>query len=70
MTAQKNSEDGQGYVLRCYESSGQACQAKISLPFLARSWQAEFTACQIKTFYIPAEPAEPVREVNLLELAE
>ncbi len=68
MTALKSAEDDKGYILRCYESSGTDCQANLDLPFLSRSWQADFSACQIKTFYIPKDRTKPVKEVNLLEL--
>jgi alpha-mannosidase len=68
MTALKVAEGGGGYILRCYESSGTGCRASFDLPFLNRSWQADFTACQIKTFFLPEDVKKPVREVNLLEL--
>jgi alpha-mannosidase len=64
----KMAEDGDGYILRCYESTGKAADTDISLPLINRKWRAQFSPSQIKTFYIPFSPDEAVREVNLLEL--
>lgn len=68
MTVFKLAEDGDGYILRCYESAGVATDAEISLPLLSRTWSARFGPSQIKTFHIPFSSVEAVREVNLLEL--
>jgi len=58
VTAVKGAEDGGGYVVRAYESSGRRASARIEL--LGRTIDAEFGANEIKTF------AE-TRECDLLE---
>jgi alpha-mannosidase len=63
----KRSEEGDGYVLRCYETAGRPCGATIALASPVRSWKADFGASEIKTFLVPDDPAQDVREVNLLE---
>jgi alpha-mannosidase len=68
MTVFKMAEDGDGYILRCYESTGKAADTDISLPLINRKWSTQFGPSQIKTFYIPFMPDKAVREVNLLEL--
>lgn len=68
MTVFKLAEDNAGYILRCYESTGQATVAEIDLPLLGRRWETSFTPCQIKTFYLPFDSVLPVRDVNILEL--
>lgn len=66
-SALKCSEDGQGYILRCYETDGVEASTDISL-FQNRKWTAHFSPFEIKTFYIPQEFTEPIRETNLIEL--
>jgi alpha-mannosidase len=66
-TVLKAAEDGGGYVLRGYETAGRDAHASVALPLLDRTLQLEFGANEIKTVFIPRDPAEPVRETNLLE---
>ncbi len=68
VTAFKKAEDGDGYIVRCYEAAGRADRAEIEIPMLNRKWTAEFGKCEIKTFRIPVNPDDEVAEVNLLEL--
>ncbi|HWG55584.1 MAG TPA: glycoside hydrolase family 38 C-terminal domain-containing protein [Gaiellaceae bacterium] len=63
VTALKEAEDGDGWVVRAYESAGRAATAALEV--LGRSWSAEFAPHEIKTFLLPAD-GDP-REVNLLE---
>jgi alpha-mannosidase len=63
----KRAEDGNAFVLRCYESAGTPVQTEISLAVVGRTWQAHFGTCEIKTFLIPDDRSAVVREVNLLE---
>jgi len=63
----KRAEDGAGYVLRCYETAGRACEVQIDLALVGRKWRATFGKCEIKTFLVPDDKAAAVREVNLLE---
>ena len=66
----KKAEDGEGWVLRAYETNKQETATTIRLPVLGRVIQAAFGPCEIKTFYIPRDQAQPVVEVNLLEWQE
>ena len=68
VSAWKESEDGEGYILRCSEMSGRSSQepVRISLPTLGRNVDAVFPAFVVKTFYIPKADGE-VKEVNFLE---
>jgi len=58
VTAVKGAEDGNGYAVRAYESSGRSSPARIEL--LGRVIEAEFGANEIKTFV-------ETRETDLLE---
>jgi alpha-mannosidase len=71
VTVVKGDEDDSGDVIvRGYESQGTATRARIALPMLGegRVIEAEFGAHEIKTFRVPADPAAPVVETDLLEL--
>ncbi|MCU0509502.1 MAG: glycosyl hydrolase-related protein [Anaerolineae bacterium] len=63
----KQAEDGDALIIRLYESSGESARARIALPHLGRSFEADFAPSEIKTFLLPHDAAAPVREVNLLE---
>jgi alpha-mannosidase len=63
----KKAEDGDGLILRAYETAGYDTRVKIQLPFLQRTIQVDFKACEIKTLLIPFNPALPPLETNLLE---
>jgi alpha-mannosidase len=63
----KQAEEGNALILRLYETSKNSARAKITLPFLKRSFEAAFAPCEIKTFRIPLDGILPVSEVNLLE---
>ena len=67
VTVLKQAEDGDGLVLRAFETSGSAARARIHLPKLGRVIEADFGANEIKTFHIPDEAVNEVRETNLLE---
>jgi alpha-mannosidase len=58
VTAVKRAEDGDGCVVRAFESSGRPSRARIEL--LGRTVDADFGANEIKTFV-------DARETNLLE---
>jgi alpha-mannosidase len=59
----KRAEDGDGYVVRAYESAGRAASATLSV--LGRTIDASFGPNEIKTFLLP-DDGEP-RETDLLE---
>ena len=67
VTVLKEAEDGDGLILRAYETWGAAAHACIELPMLARTIEADFGPAEIKTFHIPHDPLKPVTERNLLE---
>jgi alpha-mannosidase len=67
----KQAEDSPDLVVRAYESSSIATHARLSLPaFGGRSFEADFGPCEIKTFVVPRDASQPVREVNLIEWDE
>ena len=66
-TVFKKAEDINGYILRCYESRGQAARAVIDLPLLNRKWETDFSPFEIKTFFVSAERDVEIRETDLLE---
>jgi alpha-mannosidase len=68
VTVLKGAEDGDGYVVRGYETAGRDAAATIELPLLGRTLQLRFGASEIKTVRVPRDPAQPVRETSLLEL--
>ena len=67
VTVLKQAEDGDGFVLRAFETSGAAARASIRLPKLGRAIEADFGANEIKTFLLPRDAAKEVTETNLLE---
>lgn len=69
-TAFKLAEDGDGWIMRCYETSGRPAETAIALPQLDRQWNSAFGKCEIKTFHIPFDAKLPVREVNLVEFPQ
>jgi alpha-mannosidase len=68
VTAFKQAEDGAGWILRAWETGKMATHASIHLPVCGRSLEADFGACEIKTFRIPLNPDLAVRETNFLEM--
>ncbi|NHN34224.1 alpha-mannosidase [Paenibacillus agricola] len=67
-TAFKRAEDGDGWIVRCYETLGQETEVAIKLPVLKREWKATFGKCEIKTFWIPDDSSLDIAEVNFIEL--
>ena len=63
----KQAEDGDAWILRCYETHRVATPATIRLPYLDRTILTVFWPTEIKTFLIPVDGALPVLETNLLE---
>lgn len=66
----KPSEDGRGTILRVAECLGQSRTASIQLPLLKRSFQREWKPFEIKTFFLPENPAEAEVEIPSTELTE
>jgi alpha-mannosidase len=67
LSALKLAEDGQGWVVRACETARRAAQGWIEARFLNRRVEARFGPAEVKTFYLPFDPAQPAREVNFLE---
>lgn len=64
----KPSEEGDGWVLRVHESCGvPVSDCRLGLPFLNRDIHCGFGALQIRTFLIPHDGGQPVREVDFVE---
>jgi alpha-mannosidase len=63
VTVVKQSEDGEGFVVRAFESSGRDAHANLDV--LGFTWQANFRANEIKTFRLWGDA---VVETDLLEL--
>jgi len=61
LTVLKEAEDGEGLVVRAYETAGESATARFDV--LGRTVEAEFGPHEIKTFHL----GEGIREVSLLE---
>ncbi|MBZ0292986.1 MAG: alpha-mannosidase, partial [Anaerolineae bacterium] len=70
VTVLKQAEDGDAVIIRAYETTKTATQATIQLPKWNRTIEATFAPCEIKTFCVPKDAAQPVVETDLLEWAE
>jgi alpha-mannosidase len=68
LTVLKAAEDADGsLVVRAYESEGRPARARIELPLLGRTIEADFGASEIKTFRVPRDVDGDVVETSLLE---
>lgn len=67
VSALKRAEDGEAWILRCYETHNVATPATIQLPYWDRTIQAVFWPGEIKTFLIPSDRVSLVLETDLLE---
>lgn len=67
LAVMKQEEDGDGLILRFYETWGSAVDVKIELPWWKRVIAAHFGPYEIKTFRIPKDGSQPIVETNLLE---
>jgi alpha-mannosidase len=66
--ALKGAEDGgDALVVRAVEISGRQVDSDIRLPMCGRTIPVSFRPHEVRTFLVPADPGEPVTEVNLLE---
>jgi alpha-mannosidase len=63
----KQAEGVHDLILRAYETSGLPANGAIQLPKWGRTIETAFKPGEIKTFRIPRNPSQPVRETNLLE---
>lgn len=68
VTALKGTEDETpDLVVRAVETRGEHADARIDLPVVGRVVEAAFAPFQIRTFRVPADPAAPVVELDLVE---
>ena len=65
VTVVKGAEDGDGYVVRGYETAGQ--DATVSIRLFDREIALDVGANEIATVRVPRDLAKPTREANLLE---
>jgi alpha-mannosidase len=63
----KEAEDGKAMIVRACEWFGRQTDARFELPLIERQWQARFAPGQVKTFVVPDQADQPIREVNMLE---
>ena len=68
VSAMKEAEDGDGIIVRAYETMRHDTACTIKLPFLERVIKTQFSPCEIKTFKIPYDKSAEVIEVNMLEM--
>lgn len=66
--ALKRAEDGAGDVMRFTETQGQAVETEIDLKLAGRTFPLALAPWELKTVYIPDDPALPVREILITEL--
>ncbi len=64
VSAFKQAEGGQGWVVRAYESAGRAVEGRIDIPLLGRTVEAAWGAYEVKTFRVPQDAARPALEVK------
>jgi alpha-mannosidase len=67
VSALKRAEDGDGVIIRAYETTKTQTSATIRLPHLNRTIEAQFAPGEIKTWRIPADVGAPVTETDLIE---
>jgi alpha-mannosidase len=70
ITVLKDAEEGDGCILRAAETTGNRVETVLSMPLFSRECCLSFSPGEIKTIKIPRDPAQPVREVNMLEIEE
>ncbi|MEW6228644.1 MAG: glycoside hydrolase family 38 C-terminal domain-containing protein [Bacillota bacterium] len=66
-TVLKRAEEGDGYIVRCYESAGKVTKGTIEMPFIGTKWDFEIGPNEIKTFKSSEGNPILVAEANLLE---
>lgn len=64
LTVVKQAEDGNGVVIRCYESSGRDIKDPVKITLFGQTFTARFGANEIKTFRIAGDD---IQETDLLE---
>lgn len=67
VTALKRAEDGNGVVVRCFETNGRPARVTLDLTGWNRSIDLTLGPTEIKTYLVPDDETEAVREVDLIE---
>ena len=67
VTVLKQSESGEGLIVRAIETSGTAAHVEIRFFKLGRSIAADFKPGEIKTFVLPLDNAAQICQTDLLE---
>ena len=62
-----SAHPGDGWIIRAAETHHQPAHSAISLPTLSRVIETTFTPSEVKTLWIPSDPAQAAVETNLLE---
>jgi alpha-mannosidase len=60
-------DDDDALVVRVFESAGRPARARVALPLLDRTLEADVSANEIRTFRVPRDTAAPIVETDLLE---
>ena len=68
LTAMKQSEEGDGIIIRAYESKRQSGDAILRAEFMNRTETLHFEPCEIKTIFLPYDSEKSMQEVNILEM--
>lgn len=63
----RGEDDSRHYVIRAYETNGRPANATIEVPLVGRTIRADFAPFEIKTFVLPIDTEQSVRETDLLE---
>ena len=58
---------GADVIVRALETTGRPARARLELGLLGRVLEEDFGPHQLRTFRVPADPAAPVEEVDLVE---
>lgn len=64
----KRAENGLGYVLRLCEINGSAQNVRLDLHLVNRTEELAFLPFEIKTLFIPDDPAKAIKEILITEL--
>lgn len=67
IAAVKEAENGDGIIIRAYETKKQKGSAVLHVGFMNRTETLQFAPCEIKTVFLPYDEAAAAYEVNLLE---
>jgi alpha-mannosidase len=63
-TVVKRAEEDDGWIVRLFEASGAACEARVELPLLGARWQVAMAPHDVRTFHVRSWQVE---EVDLVE---